>query len=159
VLSVFESAFAFWDFSRNKLYSYIYFFFLELPLPFSLTFLLFMFRPTRLVTTLQSFWGTINNQINTTNQRFAFHLLCLLCGFFIGNVFGVFLTLLRDWFKSDLLIVGLLLCLSEFISFQTYKGGARQPDLPTRWFSWRPFNLVKLGLLFGFFVDAFKVGS
>ena len=71
----------------------------------------------------------------------------------------MFLTLLRDWFKSDLLIVGLLLCLSEFISFQTYKGGPRQPDRPTRWFSWRPFNLVKLGLLFGFFVDAFKVGS
>lgn len=118
-----------------------------------------MFRPTRLVTSLQSFWDTINTQIYTTNQQFTFHFLCLLCGFFIGNVFGVFLTLLRDWFKSDLLIVGFLLCLSEFISFQTYKRRARRFDLPTRGFLWRPFNLVKLGLLFGFFVDAFKVGS
>lgn len=129
----------------------------------TLTFLflspLFMFRPTRLVTTLQSFWGTVNTQIHTTNQRFAFHFLCLLCGFFLGNVFGVFLTRLRDWFRSDLLIVGLLLCLSEFISFQTYKRRVGRADLPTQWFYWRPFNLVKLGLLFGFFVDAFKVGS
>jgi hypothetical protein len=118
-----------------------------------------MFRPTRLVMSLQSFWAMVNTQIQTTNQQFAFHLLCLLCGFFIGNVFGVFLTLLRDWFKSDLLIVGLFLCLSEFISFQTYTRGVRRPDLSRRGFSWRPFNLVKLGLLFGFFVDAFKVGS
>ena len=118
-----------------------------------------MFRPTRLVTSLQSFWAMINTQIQTTNQQFAFHLLCLLCGFFIGNVFGVFLTLFRDWFTSDLLIVGLLLCLSEFISFQNYTRSARRPDLPRRGFSWRPFNLIKLGLLFGFFVDAFKVGS
>ena len=85
-----------------------------------------MFRPTRLVLTLQSFWGRMNNQIHTTNQMFAYHFLCLLCGFFLGNVFGVFLTRLRDWFTSDLLIVGLLLCFSEFISFQTYKGGREE---------------------------------
>lgn len=118
-----------------------------------------MFQPTRLVLTLQSFWGRMNNQIHTTNKMFAYHFLCLLCGFFLGNVFGAFLTRLRDWFTSDLLIVGLLLCFSEFISFQTYKGGRDRPDLTRQWFSWRPLNLIKLGLLFGFFVDAFKVGS
>lgn len=120
---------------------------------------LFMFRPTRLVTTLQSFWGRINTQIYTTNQKFTFHFLCLLCGFFLGNVFGVFLIVLREWFKSDLFIIGLLLCISEFISFKTYKKTAGVDIRSPHWFSWRPFNLVKLGLLFGFFVDAFKVGS
>ena len=118
----------------------------------------FMFRSTRLVTTLQSFWGRLNTQLYTTNQRFSFHFLCLLCGFFLGNVFGVFLALLREWVKSDLLIVGLLLFVSEFISFQSYRH-TRTGIVATQWFSWRPFNLLKLGLLFGFFVDAFKVGS
>jgi hypothetical protein len=118
-----------------------------------------MFRPTRLVTLFQSFWATINTQVSKTNQKFAFHFLCLLCGFFLGNVFGVLLTFLGKWFKSDLYIIGILLCVCEFISYQSYKRRTPSLGVFTRWFSWRPLNLVKLGLLFGFFVDAFKVGS
>ena len=118
-----------------------------------------MFRPTRLVTTLNSFRSTVNTQIQTTNQNFAFHFLCLICGFFLGNVFGTFLVVLREWLKSDLFIVGFIFLFSEFISFQSYKQFPREKVASKLWFSWRPLNLIKLGLLFGFFVDAFKVGS
>lgn len=81
----------------------------------------------------------------------------------MGNIFGTFLNALRDIFHWDGLIILTFILLCEFISFQTYRPTVRVASARTQeaalFVSWRPLNLVKLGLLFGFFVDAFKVGS
>lgn len=81
----------------------------------------------------------------------------------MGNIFGTFLNALRGIFHWDGLIIAAFILLCEFISFQAYRPTARVTATRTQdaalFMSWRPFNLIKLGLLFGFFVDAFKVGS
>jgi putative Mn2+ efflux pump MntP len=119
-----------------------------------------MFQPTRLINTLGVFWGNFNTRLRATNQNLAFHLFCLVSGFFIGNIFGTFLLTLRVFFRWDIFIILGFIAISEFISFQTYKHPkpAVDPD-QVKFFYWRPLNLVKLGCLFGFFFDAVKVGS
>ena len=132
-----------------------------------------MFQSTRLIVTVRDLWARLNTQLQATNQNIALHFLCLVGGFFIGNIFGTFLTALREVMHWDIFIIGFFVLICEFISFQTYRPrpreGAPSPtsgdglmndfDRTPSFFVWRPFNLVKLGILFGFFVDAFKVGS
>lgn len=119
-----------------------------------------MFQSTRLLAAFGFFWNTVTRQVQATSQNVAFHLFCIVLGFFCGNLFGTLLNTLRTFLHWDLLIIFVFIGLSEFVSFQTYKVTRKEPTSPQmRFFYWRPFNLVKLGCLFGFFVDAFKVGS
>ena len=126
-----------------------------------------MFRPTRLISTVSTLWARLNTRLQLTRENISFHLFCLVGGFFLGNIFGTFLNALRAIFHWDGLIILTFIFLCEFISFQTYRpiAAAKTRAISIRAqesvsiVSWRPLNLIKLGLLFGFFVDAFKVGS
>jgi hypothetical protein len=126
-----------------------------------------MFRPTRLISAVSALWAQLNTRLQLTRENISFHLFCLVGGFFLGNIFGTFLNVLRGIFHWDGLIILAFIFLCEFISFQTYRpiAEAKTRATPIRAqesvsiLSWRPLNLIKLGLLFGFFVDAFKVGS
>jgi hypothetical protein len=126
-----------------------------------------MFRPTRLISAVSTLWAQLNTRLQLTRENISFHLFCLVGGFFLGNIFGTFLNVLRGIFHWDGLIILSFIFLCEFISFQTYRpiAEAKTRATPIRAqesvsiLSWRPLNLIKLGLLFGFFVDAFKVGS
>jgi hypothetical protein len=126
-----------------------------------------MFRPTRLISAVSALWAQLNMRLQLTRENISFHLFCLVGGFFLGNIFGTFLNVLRGIFHWDGLIILAFIFLCEFISFQTYRpiAEAKTRATPIRAqesvsiLSWRPLNLIKLGLLFGFFVDAFKVGS
>jgi hypothetical protein len=126
-----------------------------------------MFRPTRLISAVSALWAQLNTRLQLTRENISFHLFCLVGGFFLGNIFGTFLNVLRGIFHWDGLIILAFIFLCEFISFQTYRpiAEAKTRATPIRAqesvsiLSWRPLNRIKLGLLFGFFVDAFKVGS
>lgn len=124
-----------------------------------------MFRSTRLLSSASTLWARFNIRLRVTNENLSFHLFCLVSGFFIGNIFGTFLNALRTIFPWDGFIIVAFVFLCEFISFQTYRPVPRPVRARTgdaeraSFFSWRPWNLMKLGVLFGFFVDAFKVGS
>jgi Protein of unknown function (DUF565) len=126
-----------------------------------------MFRPTRLISAVSTLWAQLNTRLQLTRENISFHLFCLVGGFFLGNIFGTFLNVLRGIFHWDGLIILAFIFLCEFISFQTYRPIAEAKTRATLIraqesvyiLSWRPLNLIKLGLLFGFFVDAFKVGS
>lgn len=111
------------------------------------------------MSTMSTLWGRFNARLQVTNENLSFHLFCLVGGFFIGNIFGTFLNSLRNIFPWDGLIILVFVFVCEFISFQTYRPLPRRVTEQPLFFSWRPWNLMKLGLLFGFFVDAFKVGS
>ena len=118
-----------------------------------------MFQPTRLMSTLGSLWVKFNTRLQVTNENLPFHLFCVVYGFFLGNLFGTFLNALRTVFPWDGFIIVAFVFVCEYISFQTYRPLPRRVTERTPFFSWRPWNLLKLGTLFGFFVDAFKVGS
>lgn len=124
-----------------------------------------------------------------TFSEFSLNLFCLLFGFFLGNLFpnlsldgvqGLTPTTTKNLSefqdtRIDILLqtfsgtipgpsqVGLLILLmSELINWmgKLFRGGFAAPKkgvLATQLF---PFlNSIKIGLLFGIFVDAFKVGS
>lgn len=101
-------------------------------------------------------------------KDFSKMLCLLLLGFFTGNIFGSFLNTIRQYLFWDGFITFGVIAFLEFISYLTY----RQTKLLTSkayntlfipayisqtWFKFA--NLFKIGLLIGFFVDAFKVGS
>ena len=112
------------------------------------------------MTTIRRWLDGVSFRIQTTETNLPFHLLCLVLGFFLGNLFGTFLAALRHFIPSDLVIIGLLCLAFEYISAQAYKKPSSQTVQRTwRWSFGRGLNLVKIGSLFGFFVDAFKVGS
>ena len=146
------------------------------------------------------------------SKRFSITLITIFVGFLTGNVFGTFLTKLREFIYWDIFIVFLILAFCEFTSFLMYTkqeirfgegdfdlsrgegargrggGGVSPPSTPQHplappkplvtkqlngFWSYINFkykhiyfqkfikllNSFKIGLLFGFFVDAFKVGS
>ena len=111
------------------------------------------------MTTLQRWINGLTSRIEYTEVSLPFYLFSLVFGFFLGNLFGTFLTTLRQYISSDIVIILILCLLFEYISFLAY---TMSPEtLPSSWRtrSRRALNLWKLGCLFGFFVDAFKVGS
>lgn len=86
--------------------------------------------------------------------QFSFSLFFLFLGFVSGNLFGTFLTFFRAYIIWDGFIMMLGLVLVEFLNYVsfTHLNGQRKT---TR----RRLNFLKIGLLLGFFIDAFKVGS
>jgi putative Mn2+ efflux pump MntP len=109
--------------------------------------------------TIRRWLDEVSFRIQTTETNLPFHLLCLVLGFFLGNLFGTFLAALRHFIPSDLAIIGLLCLVFEYISAQAYKRSSQTVQRTWRRSFGRGLNLVKIGSLFGFFVDAFKVGS
>lgn len=101
----------------------------------------------------------ISSRIQITETHLPVYLFCLVLGFFLGNLFGTFLAALRQYISSDIVIIFLLCLLFEYISAQAYKLPVTLLQKNWRALTRRALNLVKLGCLFGFFVDAFKVGS
>ena len=126
---------------------------------------------TRLTKLIQNSLGLLNRKLLFLKTNFSLSLFSLFLGFLSGNLFGTFLTSLRTFLPWDGWIVCSLLFCFEVISYQVYHSKNRsflflwkfpgitvtQSTGPTTF--WRQLNYVKIGLLLGFFVDAFKVGS
>ena len=100
-----------------------------------------------------------------SRDSFTKTVCLLLAGFLIGNLFGTFLSTIRQSIAWDGLIVFILVSIIEIISYNVYHNKDRPfflfvlyPKTIKRSF-WRSFNLLKIGLMMGFFIDAFKVGS
>ncbi len=101
-------------------------------------------------------------------KNFPCMLALLLFGFLVGNVFGTFLNTLRFFFFWDVFIIFLLVVLLEFLNYNAYnvfsrpKGsvlGYAEQELRSAKIVVQFINFFKIGLMIGFFVDAFKVGS
>lgn len=94
---------------------------------------------------------TIKNQQST----FTIALFFLFSGFLCGNLFGTFLNIIREYISWDGLIIILVICLMEIISYFRYQKKKNFINSQI----WRTLNYFKIGLMIGFFIDAFKVGS
>ncbi len=101
-------------------------------------------------------------------EKFSSLLALLLLGFLVGNVFGTFLNILRFLFFWDVFIIFLLIGLLEILNYNVYRAknrllflgafGTNRNSVPAKNAA-QSLNFFKIGLMIGFFVDAFKVGS
>ncbi len=83
-------------------------------------------------------------------------LTLIFSSFFFGNVFALLLEGLRQYFRWDPLILLFFLIFLEIINFFVYsKNIYLLQFVKIKKF----FNSLKIGLLLGLFIDAFKVGS
>jgi hypothetical protein len=90
-------------------------------------------------------------------------LLSLFLGFLTGSIFATFLPFFRHFLLWDGFIILFILLWSEFISYVIYHKDDRKFFFflfaPNDRTFWELLNIYKTGVFFGFFVDAFKVGS
>nr|QUV75668.1 hypothetical chloroplast RF20 [Caulerpa lentillifera] len=125
----------------------------------------------------------LKKMVNLKKRKFIFSFFQSSCSFYFGlicgNLFGTFLVFLRtplgNW---DGLILLFLILFFEFLNIQTIKKSgapAKRMAKHTAWSSnkkskFSKFSIrrarasiiiqnIQLGLLLGFFIDAFKVGS
>ena len=125
----------------------------------------------------------IQTKISIFQNIVIFSLFSLFLGFVMGNLFGTFLNTFRNLLKWDGLIISMTILIIEFINYLNYKKKAVNLILKKNsntLVNERPFetlftlvnkkmktklnfikflNFYKIGLLLGFFIDAFKVGS
>ncbi|MEO1094330.1 MAG: DUF565 domain-containing protein [Cyanobacteria bacterium J06638_28] len=103
---------------------------------------------------------------NTANQfsRWVFNpwrrLSLVIIGLLFGNFFAISISSIAGQAAElDVVISAILLTLVELISWLVYRRPARKTDQPRGSLSLEVMNAFKLGLIYGLFVEAFKLGS
>lgn len=131
-----------------------------------------MFYNTKFLKLLNSFYFNILNKFKFIEKYFVIYIFLLLFGFICGNLFGTFLIFFRFYTNWDGLIIILTILIIEFINFISYIKSLKYRKF-NRFFlkiyknkfffllfkNLKFLNFYKMGLLLGFFIDAFKVGS
>ena len=120
----------------------------------------------RVVNYLEALTFLFKGRVLVFQKSFAPILFALFLGFLLANIFGTFLGALRSFAIWDGFVIFGLVLFVELISYATYQIGKRQfmRTLSLQFTEgkplfWRITNNFKIGLLLGFFVEAFKVGS
>ena len=99
-------------------------------------------------------------KVNGLNRFLPITLFCFFLGFILGNLFGTFLSGLRQIFHWDGFIILSLLGFIEITNYASYDPKGKKAFFISKYeITWKMCNFLKIGLLFGFFIDAFKVGS
>ena len=110
-------------------------------------------------------------KIKFIETHFAFSIFFLFLGFVCGNLFGTFLTFFRHFICWDGGIIMLTIVFIELINFLYYIKSQSQiktfQNKTALLYTRQPkiqscivfVNFYKVGILIGFFTDAFKVGS
>ena len=75
-------------------------------------------------------------------------------GFLIGNLFGTFLNSLRNRFLENITVLFSILILFEILNYLIYD--KRFNSLKNLQYS---LKNLQFGILLGFFIDAYKIGS
>lgn len=121
---------------------------------------------TRIFIFLQPLLLKIYQRFLFFQNTFPVGIFFLFFGFLFGNIFGTFLQTIRNFFYWDGFIVFILIFFIEIISYIIYHREGRYffflwnfPIFFKKTVFWRSFNYLKIGLMLGFFIDAFKVGS
>lgn len=121
---------------------------------------------TRIVFFINQFQVYLNRKNSFFKEVFSFALFILFFGFLIGNLFGTFLNTIRSFFFWDGLIIFIILSSMELLNFVLYNKTKRFfvtfqeiSYYPNNQVFWKTLNYLKIGIMFGFFIDAFKVGS
>ena len=120
---------------------------------------------TRFFSLLQKYTSYVIKRIQFLHNNLTLLLFLLFIGFLTGNIFGTFLNSLRPYLPWDGWIVIILVFTIEICNYATYHPPNRHfcvciihPKIIQKKI-WKFLNYFKLGLMVGFFIDAFKVGS
>jgi len=121
---------------------------------------------TRLSGFLRIVFSVFKEKFLVFQTSFSSAIFFLFIGFLCGNLFGTFLSWIRTIIPWDGLIVLTLIFFIEVISYIRYHKGGRSflilwtfPFYYQKRILWKSLNFLKIGLMLGFFIDAFKVGS
>ena len=124
-----------------------------------------MIFPTRISNRIFQYSSIAKYKFLYLQKHFATMFCLLLMGFVIGNIFGTFLSLIRNFIVWDGLLIICFLFIFEIFNYAIYHSKERvfaffliYPGIINKTI-WRFANFFKIGLMIGFFIDAFKVGS
>lgn len=114
---------------------------------------------TRYYFQLSKIFNFLIKKLKRLKENFLSFLLFLFLGFFIGNLFGTFVNFIRQLNITDSFLIFLIILINEFINFIVYRQKQKELNstLIIRLYSF--LNIFKIGVLLGFFIDSFKVGS
>lgn len=111
-------------------------------------------RINRLISSFNRF--IVNNYYNSL-AYFSCNLIALLLGFFFANALATLPGQTGEW---GIVVSGLLVASTEIVSKLVYTIDVSSTYIKKRrllFFSL--LNNIKLGIIYGFFVDSFKLGS
>ena len=143
-----------------------------------------MFYNTKFFKLLNSFFFNILTKFKIIKKNFVIYIFLLFLGFICGNLFATFLIFFRFYTYWDGFIILLTIVIIEIINFLLYINIFQYRKLNIKFFNnnnkiyknkfffnfffsslekqrknLKFLNFYKMGLLLGFFIDAFKVGS
>nr|YP_010330253.1 hypothetical protein MW505_pgp028 [Porphyridium aerugineum]UNJ17969.1 hypothetical protein [Porphyridium aerugineum] len=99
----------------------------------------------------------VKRNYNNTLSYFAINLISLLLGFFIANALATLPGQTGDW---GLVVSGILVAITETVSKLIYSINKEQIQKHKSYVtSLTIINNIKIGVIYGFFVDSFKLGS
>jgi len=121
---------------------------------------------TRLAQFFTIFSQKLKEKFSFFQLSFSSAIFFLFSGFLSGNLFGTFLNAIRSFVPWDGFIVLIFLFFVEVLSYIRYHSEGRFflilwkfPFSYQKRIFWKNLNFLKIGLMLGFFIDAFKVGS
>lgn len=110
---------------------------------------------TRLLRIIRQIFLNSQYQFYLFQNVFTYSIFYLFLGFITGNAFCTLFSFLQNVIIWDGLIVMILIFFFEKLGKKVYKSGGLEK---TQTFL-KCLNCWKTGILLGFFLDAFKVGS
>lgn len=96
----------------------------------------------------------INNLISYKLGYFSLQILSLLLGFFISTALSTIPAQTGDW---GIIAAAIIVTNQEIISKITYQQQSKSILTHINFF--KHCNSIKIGIIYGLFVDAFKLGS
>lgn len=113
---------------------------------------------TNLETQIQTITNFISHFINYRPHYLSLQLLSLLIGFFISTALSTIPAQTGDW---GIIAAAIIVTNQELISKITYqrKANSNYKSILTIDFFFKYCNSIKIGIIYGLFVDAFKLGS
>lgn len=97
----------------------------------------------------------LNKKIIKLKQNFLLLLFFLFFGFLTGNLFGTLIENIKFIYLGNTLLIIIIILLTEFINFFSYNNKNSLFLFKLYMF----LNAFKIGILLGFFIDSYKVGS
>lgn len=118
---------------------------------------------TRLNTLIDRWSGQFNRWLRNPWRRLSLLLISLLLGNFLATTLS---TVAGQKAELDVVIAALLVLLTELISWLVYRGDRPRPAdanpagaNPANPIVLDLSNGIKIGIIYGLFVEAFKLGS
>ena len=101
----------------------------------------------------------INKKLTKLKKNFLSFLFFLFFGFFLGNLFGTLVDSIRKLNVADSFLILVLIFIIEYINFIVYNKNNKKSNFQFKITLYNFLNVFKIGILLGFFIDSFKVGS